>query len=90
MKLLFSANAFAPLRESLFFSLWIAAFISNIGTWMQNVGVGWLVATMSAPLLVISLIQTASSLPALLFSYPAFRFLYPGKHNNACLLLVDS
>jgi len=38
---------------------------------MQNVGVSWLAATLSASPLMISLIQTASSLPALLFSYPA-------------------
>ena len=38
---------------------------------MQNVGVSWLSATMSASPLIISLIQTASSLPALLVSYLA-------------------
>lgn len=38
---------------------------------MQNVGVGWLAATLSASPLVIALIQTATSLPALLVSYPA-------------------
>jgi predicted MFS family arabinose efflux permease len=71
MKRFFSTGSFAVFRESLFRTLWIAAFISNIGTWMQNVGVGWLAATMSASPLIISLIQTASSLPALLVSYPA-------------------
>src|SRR5277367_2703759 len=71
MKRFFSAEAFAPFRERLFLTLWIGAFISNTGTWMQNVGVGWLAATLSASPLVISLIQTASSLPALLVSYPA-------------------
>ncbi|XZF15682.1 MFS transporter [Chitinophagaceae bacterium MMS25-I14] len=71
MKRYFTAAAFLPFRERLFRTLWIAAFISNIGTWMQNVGVSWLAATMSASPLMISLIQTASSLPALLFSYPA-------------------
>ncbi len=71
MKRFFTANAFEPFKETLFLSLWIAAFISNVGTWMQNVGVSWLAATMSASPLMISLIQTASSLPALLFSYPA-------------------
>jgi MFS family permease len=38
---------------------------------MQNVGVGWLAATISASPLMIALIQAASSLPAMLFSYPA-------------------
>ncbi len=66
-----SSSTFAPFTERLFRTLWIAAFISNVGTWMQNVGVSWLAATLSASPLMISLIQTASSLPALLFSYPA-------------------
>ena len=60
-----------PLKERLFRALWLSTFISNVGTWMQNVGVGWIAATMSASPLLISSIQTASSLPALLFSYPA-------------------
>jgi len=68
---IFSTSVFAPFKEKLFSTLWIAAFISNVGTWMQNVGVSWLAATMSGSALMISLIQTASSLPALLFSYPA-------------------
>src|SRR5277367_3054143 len=71
MKRFFSAEAFAPFRERLFLTLWIGAFISNVGTWMQNVGVGWLAAAMSASPLMIALIQTASSLPSLLFSYSA-------------------
>lgn len=71
MKRFFSTDSFAPFRETLFRTLWVAAFISNVGTWMQNVGVGWLAATLSASPLVISLIQTAASLPALLVSYPA-------------------
>ena len=35
-------NAWAPLAEPVFRSLWIAAVISYTGTWMQNVGAGWL------------------------------------------------
>ena len=37
-----AGSAWAPLREPLFRSLWIAAVISYTGTWMQNVGAGWL------------------------------------------------
>src|SRR5467141_3571620 len=35
-------SAWTPLGEPLFRSLWLAAVISYIGTWMQNVGAGWL------------------------------------------------
>jgi len=66
-----STTAFAPLKEPLFRKVWGSSFISNIGAWMYNVGVSWLSATMSASPLIISLMQTASSLPSFLFSYLA-------------------
>src|SRR4051812_18432459 len=62
--------AWAPLRDSpLFRALWIAQFASNIGTWMQTVGAQWLLIDQS-PVLV-SLVQTASSLPIVLLALPA-------------------
>lgn len=66
-----SFKAFAPFKESTFRSLWLGSFVSNIGTWMQNIGVSWLAATMSSSPLLISLVQVASSLPSLFLSYPA-------------------
>jgi predicted MFS family arabinose efflux permease len=36
-------RSLAPLRHRMFAILWIGAFISNIGTWMETVGVGILV-----------------------------------------------
>ena len=39
--------AWAPLAEPLFRSLWIAAVISYTGTWMQNVGAGWLMTQLT-------------------------------------------
>jgi MFS family permease len=52
-----------------FRALWIAQFASNIGTWMQTVGAQWLLID-SSPVLV-SLVQTAASLPIVLLSLPA-------------------
>src|SRR5258708_14177606 len=66
-----STTAFAPLKEPLFRRIWGSSFFSNIGAWMYNVGVSWLSTTMSASPLMISLMQTASSLPSFLFSYLA-------------------
>ncbi len=54
-----------------FFALWIAALVSNIGTWMQNVGAAWLMTALSPSPLMVALIQTASSLPILLLALPA-------------------
>jgi MFS family permease len=64
------ASAWAPLRYfPVFRALWIAQFASNVGTWMQTVGAQWLLVDTS-PLLV-SLVQTAASLPIVLLALPA-------------------
>src|SRR5690349_3315917 len=69
------AAALSPLRQPLFRSLWIAAVISYIGTWMQNVGAGWLMASMTSKgphsSLMVALIQTANTLPVFLIILPA-------------------
>src|SRR5206468_3874853 len=70
-----SGSAWEPFREPLFRSLWIAAVVSYTGTWMQNVGAGWLMTTLTvnqphAPLMV-GLVQAASSLPVFLVALPA-------------------
>ena len=64
-------SAFAPFKEKTFRAIWIGGFISNIGTWMQNIGVSWVAALLSSSPLTISLIQVATSVPSLFLSYPA-------------------
>lgn len=66
-----ASSPWAPLREPLFRSLWVAALISYIGTWMQNVGAGWLMTQLTASPLMISLVQAASTLPVFLVILPA-------------------
>jgi MFS family permease len=63
-------SAWAPLHRRVFFALWIAALASNLGTWMQNVGAAWLMTSLSRSPLMVSLIQTASSLPIFLLALP--------------------
>jgi len=63
-------SAWAPIRAyPIFRALWTAQFASNVGTWMQTVGAQWLLVGYS-PLLV-SLVQTAASLPIVLLALPA-------------------
>src|SRR5262245_40902074 len=64
-------SPWAPLREPLFRSLWIAAVISYTGTWMQNVGAGWLMTNMTTSPLKIALVQAAATLPVFLVILPA-------------------
>jgi len=63
--------AWGPLCEPLFRSLWIAAVISYTGTWMQNVGAGWLMTQLSASPLMVSLVQAAAAVPVFFVVLPA-------------------
>ena len=63
--------AWEPLREPLFRSLWLAAVISYTGTWMQNVGAGWLMTQISSSPLMVSLVQAAGAVPVFLVVLPA-------------------
>jgi MFS family permease len=65
------ASALAPLGEPLFRSLWIAAVISYTGTWMQNVGAGWLMTTLTMSPFKVGLVQAAATLPVFLVILPA-------------------
>src|SRR6266702_2008770 len=63
-----AASSWAPLRIGLFRTLWIAVLVSNVGTWMQTVGAQWLVVHGSHAALLVSLVHTAYTLPAVLFA----------------------
>src|SRR5258708_37599730 len=64
-------SPWAPLGESLFRSLWIASVISYTGTWMQNVGAGWLMTQMTMNPFMVGLVQAAGALPVFLVILPA-------------------
>ena len=66
-----SGNAWAPLAEPVFRSLWIAAVASYTGTWMQNVGAGWLMTQLTDSPLMVSLVQAAATIPVFLVVLPA-------------------
>jgi MFS family permease len=63
--------AWAPLGEPLFRSLWLAAVISYTGTWMQNVGAGWLMTQLTTSPLMVGLVQAAAAVPVFLVVLPA-------------------
>src|SRR5665213_2017924 len=60
-------SGFAPLRIPLFRDRWIASTISSVGTWMQDTAGTWFMTSLTASPLLIALMQTAASLPVLLF-----------------------
>jgi len=61
-------STWGPLRIRLFRTLWLAALVSNVGTWMQTVGAQWLVVHGAHAAILVSLVQTAYTLPAVLFA----------------------
>ena len=64
-------SAWTPLSYPVFRALWIASLISNIGTWMQNVGAAWAMTSLSPSPLMVALVQSATSLPVFLVGMPA-------------------
>lgn len=65
------SSAWTPFRHQVFAVLWTATVVSNIGTWMHDVGAGWLMTSLSPSPLMVALVQTATTLPIFLFALPA-------------------
>lgn len=65
------ATAWSPLRLPLFRALWAASVVSNIGTWVHNTAAAWLMTSLSMSPLLISLVQTATTLPIFLLALPS-------------------
>jgi MFS family permease len=61
-------SAWAPFRQRWFAAMWSAQFVSNIGSWMQTVGAQWLMLTLTGSATYVALVQTASSLPVVVFA----------------------
>ena len=51
--------------------LWIASVASNIGSWMHEVGAGWLMTSLAPSPLMVALVQAATSAPVFLLALPA-------------------
>src|SRR2546428_5494621 len=64
-------SAWAPLSYPVFRVLWISSLVSNIGTWMQNVGAAWAMTSLSPSPLMVALVQSATSLPVFIVGMPA-------------------
>jgi MFS family permease len=61
-------SAWAPLRNRIYRYLFVAQFVSNIGTWMQSVGAQWFLVEKHSSDVVVALVQTASLGPTLLLA----------------------
>lgn len=64
-------STWAPLRSPIYRALWTAQLVSNLGTWMQTVGAQWLLVDEPNAATLVSLVQTAITLPVMLLSIPS-------------------
>ncbi len=64
-------GAWSPFGHTAFSVLWLATLVSNIGTWMHDVGAGWLMTELSPSPLIVAAVQAATTLPIVLFALPA-------------------
>jgi len=61
---------FRALRYADFRFFWTGNFVSNVGSWMQNVAQGWLVLQLTNSPFWLGLVGFAQQVPALIFSLP--------------------
>jgi MFS family permease len=66
-----SHSLLGAFRHRAFAIIWTATVVSNVGTWMYSSASGWLMASLNADPLHVSLVQVASTLPMFLLALPA-------------------
>lgn len=66
-----TSSAWSPFRIPVFRALWVATLVSNIGTWMHDIGASWLMTSLTSSPVMVALVQTATTLPVFLLALPA-------------------
>jgi MFS family permease len=64
-------DIWTPLRRSTFRALWIAAVVSNVGTWMHDTAAAWTMTILAPSPMLVSMMQTATSLPFFVLALPS-------------------
>ncbi|MCO8124454.1 MFS transporter [Stieleria sp. TO1_6] len=64
-------SPWAPLRNPIYRSFWIASLVSNLGTWMHEIGAGWLMTDLDASPQMVAAVRTAMAAPIVLLAIPA-------------------
>ena len=63
-----SGSPWSPFRQKAYLVLWGATVVSNIGTWMNDVGAGWLMTSLAPSPQIVAAVQAATTLPVFLFA----------------------
>jgi len=64
-------SPWAPLRSPIFRAFWFASLASNFGTWIHEIGAGWLMTSLDSTPPMVAAVRTAMSLPIVLLAIPA-------------------
>jgi MFS family permease len=64
-------SPWSPFRYRVFAVIWTATVIANIGTWMYSAASAWLMTSLNADPLIVSMVQVVTGLPLFLFAVPA-------------------
>lgn len=65
-----TSSLLSPFQYPIFKILWITSTISNIGTWLHDVGAAWLMTILTNSPLWVAFIQAATSLSIFLLALP--------------------
>ena len=66
-----SDSPWAPLHVPIFRAFWIASLISNLGTWVHEVGAGWLMTSLDSSPEMVSAVRIAIAGPTMFLAIPA-------------------
>jgi MFS family permease len=84
-----AASIWGAFGHAAFTVIWIASIVSYVGTAMFDTASGWLMTSLRADPLAVSLVQVAVSLPLFLFTLPAGA-LADVIDSRRLLILVES
>ena len=63
--------ALAPLHGPVFRGLWLAWLAANMTMWMNDVAAAWLMTTLTDSVVMVALVQAASTLPVFVLGLPS-------------------
>ena len=66
-----STSALAPFATPVFRMLWLAWLAANITMWMNDVAAAWLMTSLTDSVMMVALVQAASTLPVFVLGLPS-------------------
>ncbi|TWU48917.1 enterobactin exporter EntS [Rubripirellula tenax] len=64
-------SPWAPLATPIFRAFWLVSIVSNLGTWIHEIGAGWLMTSLDSSPEMVSSVRVAMSLPMTVLAIPA-------------------